>query len=398
MKIFRIILASLCVIAAFFSVPNSVASIADLKAPDIALKMQSGHSRALARKAELLIADKNKPENAKARDLAVRSLRQTVINPTALRVFAQTGAAAQRNNLLLLSEKMSRRDVFTQLLLSDEDAVNNRLSSVLVRYDTVLRTSGYARGFLFERLSYALVDPQINRAFSQYIKDDPIWMGAYVDYAINQNVNLDKLAQSVVTAGGFKDNEKFANASQNLISALAAGKHLSILKEFYLTLPSANPAVFSTVAFDAAATAPQFSPLTWRIENSTDASSSFDQNGEGGFALISSIEDGQAVVVAEKLLTLQPGRYRFAMQFEMLEGNPSSRVIAEAQCVSKQATSKIGEVIVLNNAAERQLSFDLNVNGGCAWQLIQLKLGNGDNGSQSTTVKFTNGRISPIGS
>jgi hypothetical protein len=131
---------------AWLSFIHAVANITWQQNPDMALRFVPDHPLALSRKADELFAEKQDPATlAKVEAMAKQSLRGGALNPVAIRLLGYVadvrGDQKKARELMLLSQKVSRRDFGTQLWLIEDAVARGDKKQALYHYDIAMRTT-----------------------------------------------------------------------------------------------------------------------------------------------------------------------------------------------------------------------------------------------------------------
>ena len=125
---------------AWLSFIHAVANITWQQQPDLALSFVPDHPLALSRKADELFAEKQDAATlAKVEAMAKQSLRGGALNPVAIRLLGYVadmrGDEKKARELMLLSQKVSRRDFGTQLWLIEDAVARGDKKQALYHYD-----------------------------------------------------------------------------------------------------------------------------------------------------------------------------------------------------------------------------------------------------------------------
>ena len=174
---------------AWLSFIHAVANITWQQNPDMALRFVPDHPLALSRKADELFAEKQDPATlAKVEAMAKQSLRGGALNPVAIRLLGYVadvrGDQKKARELMLLSQKVSRRDFGTQLWLIEDAVARGDKKQALYHYDIALRTTPSSFPILLPTLVGALDDPEVRSGLAPYVKAAPGWLPSFLGEAI----------------------------------------------------------------------------------------------------------------------------------------------------------------------------------------------------------------------
>ena len=136
---------------------TTTANVLREKTPEMALNLAPTDAGALAKRNDFsLVRDKASGQWRVSTSDAMKSLRSEGLNPRAVRqlafVFENDGNEAKSFALMALAERMSRRDIGTQLWLAQHRAYQNDVKGALRHIDIGLRTTPESRVMLFPLL------------------------------------------------------------------------------------------------------------------------------------------------------------------------------------------------------------------------------------------------------
>lgn len=233
----------------------------------------------------------------------------SVIAASTLGLDAQVmGNTTGARRLFSYAEKLSRRELQTQMW-SIEDAVGRGdVSGVLHHYDVALRTSRNAPDVLFPILASAISDADIRKALLKTMMGRPVWGPSFVNYASAnaQSEAAIRLFQSMARAGLTVTDEPRAR----VVSAMITQGRAKSAWVYYTTFrPGANPRTSRDARFATGPALP--TPFDWVAVNDDGMSASIQRNGSAGifdFAAPPSVGG----VLLRQVQVLPPGAYRLA--------------------------------------------------------------------------------------
>jgi hypothetical protein len=165
--------------------------------PSSGYALAPGDGRIAGRYAERQIAETGKWQPRTAL-IARNALVDEPIAPAALTAMAieaqlrsQPGDARR---LLVHSDRLSRRNLGTRLLMIEDAVSRGNIVDALYHYDVALRTSRNAFDTLFPVLSSALGDPAIVPAMADLLVKQPPWGESFLRYVLTSPAELDPLA------------------------------------------------------------------------------------------------------------------------------------------------------------------------------------------------------------
>lgn len=143
----------------------------------------------IAGRLSLLLSSPKVGEVGRTRAVAIarEALRE---DPTAVEAVATIAAdafargdQAEGERLLVYSEKLSRRDLRTQLMAIELAVARDDISGALNHYDIALRTKKNAPELLFPVLTSALPNPAIRTALVKTLASQPQWGNEFITHA-----------------------------------------------------------------------------------------------------------------------------------------------------------------------------------------------------------------------
>jgi hypothetical protein len=295
---------------AWLSFIHAAANITWQQNPDTALYYVPDHPLALSRKADELFAQKQDPATlAKVEAMAKQSLRGGALNPVAIRLLGYVadarGDTKKARDLMLLSQKVSRRDLGTQLWLIEDAVARNDKRAALNHYDIAMRATPSSFPILFPTLTGALGDPDVRIALAPIVQQAPVWLPAYLGDAINGIENPANLADVLVKAGRLPDEENYRNISNALLGQLAAKNKFPAFRQYYLSLKGGNKAAFQSASLTGETVNLAHPAAGWQAIENVGVGGVFSQpDARGRFSLSAFAGSGQRGEVMRKLLFL----------------------------------------------------------------------------------------------
>ena len=128
-------------------------------------------------------------DGAVAAGYARAALADDPLNPRALRVLAtladSAGQAARAEALLGASERVTRRELLTQLILIEFAVQRGQIGRALAHYDRALSVHPESGALLYPVLGRAIADPAIRRGLLPYVEADRPWIPGFLSQTID---------------------------------------------------------------------------------------------------------------------------------------------------------------------------------------------------------------------
>lgn len=320
---FRLLLIPATIMLAVLAWASAFAGAWRLRAPDRVVSILPGDPVASMAATELRLMRSANPEKMvrEVRKPAIASLAAEPLNPRAIRMLAGDALVHEKQkrgiDLLLLSQRISRRDLGTRLALIEYYSSTGEIAATLDQYDIALSTSDTAGNDLFPVLTEAIGEPDIRNGVRPYIRGDRPWLRAFLIYAIPNTKHPENLAQLFAASGGLPGHPDYRVYETQLLLRLATMHRYEALRAYFLSLPQGSPTLLRDVSINAATLNTAFVPLTWYLIETPEISA---QPGEAGSVSIRAASGVRGTAI-QRFLYLPPGQYRFGSTTEFPDGD-----------------------------------------------------------------------------
>jgi hypothetical protein len=280
-------------------------------APELAYALAPWDGRIAALFSEKLSgAEASIMDRTEADRLAQAALR---LDPTAVAAAATLGinadirgdrTAALRS--FAYSEKLSRRELRTQLWAIEDAVKRSDIATALYHYDVALRTSRAAPDLLFPVLSTAIADAPIRTALANRMATRPAWNDLFVAYIAGNGP--DARATAALFAALNRHRVPISEiATAALITRLLSENYLDAAWAYYAALtPGADRRMSNDPKFTANRTIS--APFDWTPVTDSGISAEIQRDGKDGvFSFLVPVNLGGAVLRQTQLLP--PGAY-----------------------------------------------------------------------------------------
>jgi hypothetical protein len=312
--------------------------------------------------------------------VAAQSLRSQAINPRAARLLAfgaeAGGNRARAEQLNLIAARLTRRESGAQLWLMENSIERNEVPAVLARYDTLLRTNTSMQALLYPKLALALSDPEINEEFVPYIREVPIWLGGFIDYAMGAE-NPDALSYAIRRAGGLPKGSDYRNREAILLGQLFARQKFAEGRAFFYTLKGSDPRVPTSGAFTPSSVDQAFAPVSWKFESGSQFGAAVEKSGEA-HSIRAFATSGATGTAAYKFLFIPPGTYRFGSMQSVSVPSANSRASWVLRCMSSADQAVIYQYDIIRSALAATPTTQVTIPANCPVQRLDLSLAGGD--------------------
>jgi hypothetical protein len=309
---------------------------------------------------------------SRAGALARQALRQeptSVLAASTLGLsIAARGEIAGSRKLLAYAQKLSRRNVQTQLW-SIEDAVGRGdIREALRWYDITLRTKPRMSDLLYPVLGSALSDPAIRAELVRTLAARPLWGDSFISYAAGQetdpqgiatlllalrdrNVPIPETADAAVIYALFKKDR--INAAWNYYSAIRSGVDRRRARDPRFSAGLKTPSLFD-----------------WVPANDSNVAASIQVGREGG-TFEFSVPASVGGPLLQQVQLLPPGNYRLSGHTASIDQPSQALPYLALTCGSDGR--ELGRVMVPNSSqATGNFAGNLTVPAECPVQVLTL--------------------------
>ena len=377
---------------AWLSFIHAVANVTWQQNPDVALQYVPDHPLALSRKADELFAENQDSATlAKVEAMAKQSLRGGALNPVAIRLLGYVadvrGDEKKARELMLLSQKVSRRDFGTQLWLIEDSVARDDKKQALYHYDIAMRTTPSSHVILFPTLIGALTDQEVRMALVPYVKAAPDWLPGFIAQAIDTIENPAHLADVLVKAGKLPDRDDYRSLSNALLNQLVAKSKFPAFKQYYLSIQGNRASTFESASLTNETVNLRYPAAGWQVVENPTIGGDFSQADRNGrHSLNAFAGSGERGELMRKNLFFKPGNYRFAARYMAQDSASDSAVRWELQCLSASGNTPKWVAATPVSQGSFATTQDFTLGADCANQLLVLQVagGSGQLGAEFT--------------
>lgn len=309
-----------------------------------------------------------------ARSAARQALIDRPLGPQAI-WFLQPQIAGQGERdlaVLKLGERVSRRDLATQMSLGRLEAERQNLTSSVVHIDRILRVAARGAQPLHQSLALGLDNPELRKLLVPY--KNRSWMEAVLAQAVGagprpesvaaflkqarfppdilHKARLDRLLRRLVAAGNFGDAYDIAR--------LAGYGGSTDPKDFGISDASMDQ---------------RFAPLAWALGNSDAVGASFPDNS----GILAEVQPGKGDIVASRSTAYPAGTYRLEMDVLAEEAPAGVDVSWSMTCISAQGSQRPVKQDRLIKGPVQNIVVDFTVPTDCAVQNWSIRASNLNN-------------------
>lgn len=365
----RSLFALVVLIAGFWAVRQTLAAVSRTSDPLKAYRLAPNDGRnagALAQQMFATAAAAGEPR-LRSRVLAQKALQ---LDPTSVSAASVYGLDAQMRadvatarTAFAYAQRLSRRDLQTQLWAIEDSVRRGDVPSALEHYDIALRTSRQATDLLFPVLSSAIGDPAIRRALIRTLSGRPAWQNDFVSFASVNGADPEATAALFIglRSRGYRISDEataaVTTALLRLGSAEAAWRYYASVRGRVDRSRSRDPDFRLNLA--------EATPFDW-TPVSDDGPSASLQSGDAGGVLNFTAPSGVGGTVLRQRQLLPPGTYQLFGRSGGIEAAEKALPYWILQCSDGR---ELGRVMI---AAQGDFRGMLTVPSGCTMQTLSL--------------------------
>lgn len=308
---------------------------------------------------------------AGVRENAREVLRREPLEAVALRQMAELGpnSPGQGLQLLRLSERVTRREPISQILLVNAEAGANNNAQALVHYDRALTIWPQLGTTLLPVLASGLSDPALVGQLSRFA--DRPWFPPLLGMGLERGAPVPAVARLARSAQAHLPATERQSLSAELIGKLLALKRHDDIRAFVASLGGPERMILDDLAINRATTDSRSLPLSWRLTSDTAISSEFVPPS-GMRVTVSPSSSG---VAAGRLTLLQPGSYTLLLRFGYDPGAPRATLRWALECDDGRT---IWRTDLASDRTSASYSTQIVVPQGCNQQSWRLDAGADD--------------------
>ena len=295
-------------------------------------------------------------------------LRQTPLNSSALGKLAIARGLGRQPDwpgIAALSERVSRRDLNSELLLIDLAAQQDNMAPVLRHYDHVLSTYPAAKNRLFPLLARELAKPDLRAALVPMASRP--WLRDFVVNAVDYDVAPAYLMDFYGDLAGKVPVAELQAGARRILMWLQANHLTASWGEYADRMPGIAPHAFDQLGFTETTLDPRFAPMTWQFFQSDAVET--EPNAEKLIIRVAPENGGWA---ARRLTWLKPGTYAFGQSLAFIAGSPRAQLEWQVTCFDSQSPPLLQQVLPLENAGV-PIAARVMVPDGCPVQEWRLR-------------------------
>lgn len=375
----KLLIGAAGVVLAGVSMATALVNATHYSKPEAALAIDARDPVALAARADELIAEGGVDSVASPKivALAQSSLAGQALNSDALRLIGLARSVSDPKaaaKAFEVGDKLGRRDLTTQLWLVESSVQRQDVAGALRHYDTALRTREESQQVLFPVLTKAVENATLWAAIVPYVREPAPWLADWARFAVRNSTQPGQIAGMFTRAGGMPKRPEYAALELELLRRLVTEDYIRDAIAYHRRLPGADPATLRTAGFTSSTTDARFPPLTWELFPQSGATLGFEQAETGNrIQLNVRLDPGTSGLVARKVLTVAPGRYRFRADQSLTTGAGAATAHWQIRCGARFDQRLVWGADVALESAVKTTEGEIDIPADCPAISIELQ-------------------------
>lgn len=360
--------AVICVILLWISVGSTLNIVLAQQAPAVALRWwPMGAEARTGLAAQLLASGVSRPNIPRV--LAARALgRSPALGPAAGVLglaYSAGGDIRSADRAFAYAERVSRRDLPTELWLIQRRVSQGDVAGALVHYDIALRTNHAAFETLVPILIAASGNAPVRNALLPYLSERVAWANEYAERLLSNGTDPESIFVQLhamrLNRSRDADHGLLAHAVDRLV---ALDRPTLALRLIGLR----STAALRDGDFDGSG---DFPPLDWWLRNEPGLAATRERSdGENGMALHVVASGEQGGEVAHQLLMLPAGSYRFTGTARAASSGGGESSVSFALTCGAGNAALAATVHALR--AKSRFAAEFRVPAGCSAQWLRI--------------------------
>jgi hypothetical protein len=331
LRIGLLLAAGVAALASYMATANVFAE----RYPLLVLRIAPHNADALTQVMDMALGEKGLAQKARP-EWAVNArtaLRAAPLTPAAVRTLglvAETaGDGAKAKTLMLLAERLSRRDLPAQLWLTIDAAKHNDAHRTLAHIDTALSTEREAAPIFYAILARILADPRISHEFASLVRQNRPWLPSFLSYADENKLDPVVLESVLIEAGGLPKGREYHSYETDVVWRLVGAGRPDKAAELLFRLGRANPALLADGTVSDKTLNLDLGPFAWTTSVDPDVSSSFDSER----SVSARAAPGRVGMILQRNMALPAGAYSVSARAQLVSEDAPASIAVEISCV-----------------------------------------------------------------
>ncbi|MDP5280688.1 hypothetical protein Q9Q95_17310 [Sphingomonas sp. DG1-23] len=373
--------AVLALALAGWSSADALSRSARASAPEFARKVAPWNAASLGTQgAAVLMRTEDPTASRRARAIAAAAIRRGDLSASTLRTAALAESAVGNGDraarLIGLAQRLSRRDLLTQIWYIEHYSAAGDVRRTLDHYEIALTTSRSALQLLYPVLVGAAADPALTPEIGKFMlrnRGRPWWqpmMGALIGESTDPRAAA-QIARIALKPGPGEDRALVKTAIARLVAVQAFDE----ASRLYAGMARGNAKAPDSVGDGGFERDPALPPFDWELAEDGNVRSQRGPApaGREGNVLWIDADGGVRTVVVSQLLKLAPGAHQLSAVVGATGDGEDSHLLFAMRCAVGESADQLIDVTP-SASAVRTVRGSYTVPAGCAWQRLSVQV------------------------
>lgn len=301
---------------------------------------------------------------------ALAALRAEPLQAIAMRQLGMVAALPRGGTgakHFLLAERITRREITTQLLLIEQTVRDDDIPATLDHYDRILLVYSASGQHLFPVLAKALPDLDVRAGLAKYIARP--WVLDFLSNAIDLGGDPDSVTELLADLKTRIPPTERDELNTAVIRQLLARGHFALADKLARPLHGKGEGSIDHIAMNTATSDPRLAQLAWNFVNGDAIEAALDPSDR----LSVRVSSEKTGMVAERMTLLAPGAYQFTQAVGYEPGAPRAKLQWLVRCLNGASSSVIWQQALPVTPGQTTYRSAITVPRSCEaqnWQLI----------------------------
>lgn len=313
------------------------------------------------------------------------ALKQDPLRTLPIRMLSlwnlEGGNQANATRLNLLSQKVTRRDLYTQIKLIGHAAEEGDVGKVLAHYDRALRVHPQAGELLFPLLANAVAEKSAMEYMAPLVREPAPWFDEFVRSIVRKRgASLRNVARLLIYVGPSEVTSVPPTFVPEMIENLIGDGQAALAQQLLIASLDKPDAVFRDPSINDQTTDSSLGPFGWTANNGGGISASIGNapstkavGSDDAVSISIFANPNEKKLVLRRFFGLAPGTYRYSETRDVLTKDASSASSWLLSCLTDE-----GAQVIWRSSDKLRPNTVTVPNNSCDFQMLGLEVYGGD--------------------
>jgi hypothetical protein len=321
------------------------------------------------------------PEDLRLVDVTAKQvLAEKPLDASAMRQVALASRLIGRDGFreeLLLAERISRRDLPTQMALLGLASIAGDYPGFFLHLDRAFTVRPNAVGALNASFAQSLGDPKLRAGLIRHAQRP--WFPWIVKFATESGGDPANVA-ALLIEGRIRLPARHAGLIPRLLDKLLENDRYGVARQLVSATGAMPPAALDDFGFTAATINPEVAPIGWRLIANDRVETRAGADG----AIEADVQPEKMAVVAERVTGFPPGKYSLEQKGGVSGDTQDMYLQWELICGSRGQTAPVWNAAKAIGASPASQAYPVSIPENCTPQRWRLRALAGEGQSAST--------------